>query len=163
MDPALRQALEELWSNDVPALSDHGSVAVRTIEERHRVRLPDDFADYLRWGSPQKEWVDEGGISWWAVDRIASWHELHDNLPDGIRLPEIEDHASEYLVFADFLDWCCAWAICCAEGSNRGKVALIGVTPDRFVAGSFLSFTRLAANDSDRLHSPAGDHYLDVI
>lgn len=34
---------------------------------------------------------------------------------------------------------------------------------NRFVAGSFLSFVNLAAQDSGRLHSPAGDGFTDLI
>ena len=108
--------------------------------------------------------MDDAGIIWWAAERIKSLREeCGDSAPDGQRNKAIEDEADKYIVFADYLMGCYAYAICCSDGPNWGKVALIGVEPDRFVASTFSTFVRLAADDSDRLHSPVGDHYVDVI
>jgi hypothetical protein len=66
------------------------------------------------------------------------------NIPDEyeheVDNPQIADEAASYLFFADYMIWCWAWAVCCSEGPNRGKVALIGGSPDRFVANSFSEF-----------------------
>lgn len=49
--------------------------------------------------------------------------------------------------------WCWAWAICCSEGPNRGKVAMIGGQPNHFVADSFRDFLAMALADDLRIHA----------
>ena len=44
--------------------------------------------------------------------------------------------------------WSWAWAICCEEGGDRGKVALIGGAPDRIVVSSFTEFVKAYIEDS---------------
>jgi hypothetical protein len=142
---------------------DRRRIAAQKLRDRYRLDLPTEFETYLVEESPQTDSMDDGGIIWWAPERIKSLpDECGPTPPDGQRNPDIEREEHQYLVFADYLDWCYAYAICCSEGPNRGKVALIGVQPDRFVATSFSTFVKLASADSDRLHSPVGDHYTDV-
>ena len=64
-----------------------------------------------------------------------------------------EKHA--YLIFSDYLIWCYAWAICCSDGPNRGKIALIGGLPDAIVAGSFRQFLLLELTDDLSIHQGA--------
>jgi len=108
--------------------------------------------------------MDDDGIIWWPPKRIHTLREetRRDPSPQCCNF-EIENEAGSYLIFADFLDWCYAYAICCNDGPNRGKVALVGLNPDRFVAKSFETFVRLAAVGSNRLHSPVGDYFLDLV
>src|SRR3954469_25198206 len=119
-------------------MADQRRTAARNLQERYGLSLPGEFETYLTEGSPQTDSMDDGGIIWWAAERIKSLRdECGPTTPDAQRNPDIESEAHQYLVFADYLDWCYAYAICCSEGANRGKVALIGVKPDRFVARSF--------------------------
>ena len=120
--------------------------------------LPEEFAAYVASAAPREDWTDEFGMIWWSAERIKSLRdECGDGSPGGHPNAEIEDEADQYLVFADFLMWCYAYAICCSAGPNRGKIALIGAQPDGFVANSFSSFMNLAAEDALLIHSPAGD------
>lgn len=59
----------------------------------------------------------------------------------------IAAEAHSYLFFADYSIWCWAWAICCGDGPNRGKVALVGGAPDRIVADSFSDFVERYLRD----------------
>lgn len=96
--------------------------------------------------------MDNIGTQWWSIDEIKSYR---DECPDGSPGQsniEIEQERDSYLVFADYLIWCYAWAVCCSEGPNRGKVALVGGMPDAFVAGSFREFMQLEFADAPVIH-----------
>lgn len=163
LDTDLREALQRLWRDEKPSLSTGGSAAVEDLQSRYGLILPEAFAAYLRSASPDRDWMHGGGIIWWPPERIKSLRdECGSETPNEQLNAEIEVEADTYLIFADYLDWCYAYAICCSVGPNRGKIALIAVRPDRFVASSFVTFVDLVAADSDRLHSPVGDHFTDV-
>src|SRR6478752_4078984 len=105
------------------------------IERRYGIRLPEDFKTYLDTRAPSEDFWDDANFVWWSAARVKSLtEECGRDTPDEQRNNEIEEEATRYLVFADYLDWCYAYALCCSEGPNRGKVALIGGRPDRFVA-----------------------------
>ncbi len=164
MESKLRDALKRLWASGQPPLSPEGGARALDLEKHYGVQLPGDFAAYLREASPQEDWMDNRGIIWWRPECIKSVpDECGTPTPREQLNPEIESEAHQYLVFADYLCWCYAYAICCSDGPHRGKVALVGIQPDRFVASSFSTFLDLAAADSDRLHSPVGDHYRDLL
>ena len=152
----LRDALQRLWVGEKPRLSSGGAAAVQAIEGRYGLSMPRDFAAYLGEAAPAGDWTDDRGFTWWDTGRIRSLEEeCGSDTPAAQRNAEIEAEPGAYLVFADFLYWCYAYAICCSEGPNRGRVALVGAAPDRFVAWSFTEFVNLAAQESDRLH-PGG-------
>jgi hypothetical protein len=164
VEAILAEALARLWSDERPLLSERGTVVAADLQRRYDVRLPSEFEAYLREGSPKTDWDSRCGFTLWPPERIKSLpDERGTETPALQRNPEVEREADKYLVFADYLAWCYAYAVCCSDGPNRGKVALIGANPDRFVASSLSSFLVLAADDSIRLHSPAGDHFSDLI
>ena len=128
------------------------SADVEALEERYSLKLPEDFRAYLLHAAPSATFMDDIGTQWWAANEIKS---ISDECPDGTPgqiNPEIERENSAYLVFSDYLIWCCAWAICCSSGPNRGKIALIGGQPDAFVADSFREFLRLELTDNLAIH-----------
>jgi hypothetical protein len=54
--------------------------------------------------------MDNEMVTWWNFDRIK-------NIPDEYAHelgPVITNGGREFLFFADYLDWCWAWAISCA-------------------------------------------------
>ncbi|MBQ1497868.1 MAG: hypothetical protein IIZ38_06105 [Sphingomonas sp.] len=55
--------------------------------------------------------------------------------------------AERCLFFADYMAWCWAWIICCEEGEDHGRVAVIGAG-DRRVADSFTDFVKAHVADS---------------
>lgn len=125
---------------------------VQALEGRYSLRLPEDFRSYLLYAAPATIWMDDIGTQWWAAKEIKS---IPDECPDGSpgKLnADIERESAQYLVFADYLMWCYAWAICCSEGPNRGKIALIGGAPDTFVADSFRDFLKLEMGDALEIH-----------
>jgi hypothetical protein len=116
---------------------------VAHLEERYGLRIPDDFRHYLLHIAPLQDAVDDEMTAWWSLDRIR-------NIPDDLTEmngeayqrsthTEIAAEEGRYLLFADYLVWCWGWAVCCSDGPNRGRVALIG-DPDGFVADSFTEF-----------------------
>jgi len=168
MNAALAEALHALWGSDPPIISQSGEIFCEALELRYKIRLPEDFKAYIIEAAPVSEWVDDGGICYWEPSRISSlkderagWAEW---TPNGSR---IDAEGMKYLVFADFMAWCgYGYAICCSDGPDQGRVAMVSTdsgTGDRLVASSFCSFLRLAAEDSNRLHSPAGDHYTNIV
>lgn len=110
--------------------------AVATLAARYDVALPSDFHAYLLHGCP----VTEGGMdhelgSWWPLERIR-------NLPDEEGCgptPDLPGNGARYLLFADLLNWCHAWAISCEPGPTYGHVIRVSDT-NVVVAESFTDF-----------------------
>lgn len=155
---SLYQALSTHWASSDPktyaqtyAPRAEGA-DVEALEERYSLQLPEDFRSYLLSAAPSVTFMDDIGTQWWAPNEIKS---IPDECPDGppgqINL-EIEREKDAYLVFADYLIWCYAWAICCSNGPNRGKIALLGGLPDRFVADNFRDFLLLELTDDLAIH-----------
>ena len=138
-------------------MTDDPNAAVRqarvaALEGRYGLRLPEDFRLHLLDPAADQGWTDNRGIEWWATHRIRNVPDECGATPEDQVHPEIEKELDHYLIFADFLCWCYAWAICCSEGRNRGKVARVGSGGDLFVADSFSDFVALARNDTLAIH-----------
>jgi hypothetical protein len=121
-------------------------VTVQEIEKRYGLSLPEDFKLYLLHAAPEGEFFDENLITWWTPQRIKN---ISDELEHYDDEPRIAQRADKYLFFADELFWAWAWAICCDDSEDRGKVALFaGLGADRIVAGSFTDFVATYLGDS---------------
>ena len=152
--PSLFKALSSHWAlSDPNTYTRHATRAhVEVLEARYSLQLPDDFRAYLTYAAPSVTFMDDIGTQWWAPSEIKSiMDECPKASPDQIN-SEIEQESEAYLVFSDYLIWSYAWAICCSNGSNRGKIALIGGLPDTFVADSFREFLRLQLADDLAIH-----------
>ena len=168
MDAELRDALHQLQGSWLPRPQAEATRLVEQLESRYSVRLPKDFRTYLVEASGRTGWCTD--IGWYPIEGIRSLTQVLEGLPEvatGDEAPqlnrEVETEADHYLVFADYLDWCgYGYAICCSDSARRGHVAMVHPSPGRFICRSFTTFVRLAALDSDRLHSTAGDHYTDI-
>ncbi|WCT75340.1 SMI1/KNR4 family protein [Sphingomonas naphthae] len=150
----LYEALSIYWASSNPdTYTRHNAgVEIEALEERYSLQLPDDFRAYLVCAAPSVTFMDDIGTQWWALSEIKSISDECPNGPPGRINPEIEQEIDAYLIFSDYLIWCYAWAICCSNGPNRGKVALIGGLPDAFIADSFRDFLRLALADDLAIH-----------
>ncbi len=129
---------------------------VETLEKRYGVRLPEDFRDYLLHLCPKDDFQGDGSTNtttWWPLERIKNVVEelaqMDSNSGFGTEITDkiIARDAAKYIFFADYMIWMWAWAICCDESKNRGKVAVIGGSPDRFVAGNFGHFVEMYVED----------------
>lgn len=150
----LYAALGTHWSSTDPHLYRPNAIAadVDALEARYALRLPDDFRAYLRHAVPAETFMDDFGTQWWGLSDIKPLsEECLDWTTDQIGR-EIAREGNRYLVFSDYLLWCYAWAICCSDGPNRGRIALIGGGRDAFVAEDFRSFMRLALVDDLAIH-----------
>jgi len=131
-----------------PVESQRRELAVLKVERDYRLSLPDDFRDYLLRASPVDQAWDDEMVIWWPIERLR-------NIPDEYESPvtemQVATTAADWLFFADFSLWCWAWAINCGDGEDRGKVALIGGSPDRVVAGSFANFVERHLTDPNSL------------
>jgi hypothetical protein len=158
----LRNALQQVGGFASTAPRTDAPQLVAQLEDRCGVRLPDDFKSYLIEASGVDEWSDHVGIGWYPIERIRSLPEIPAEELPGAN-PDVSAEADQYLVFADYLDWCgYGYAICCSAGARRGYVAMVHPSPGRFICRTFTTFVELVALDSDRLHSTAGDHYTDI-
>ncbi len=163
----LEDALGQLWKNRRPKASGDGETIAVALEARYGVRLPDEFRRYVTEVAPAEDWDDSTAVSLWAAGRIVSLRDACGPSSSGLPVNAgIEAEADQYLVFACFADWCgYAYGICCSDGENRGKVAMVGVDggPNRLCALSLASFIRLVAENSMRIHSPGGDGFTDIV
>ncbi|PTS82518.1 hypothetical protein DBR17_08945 [Sphingomonas sp. HMWF008] len=117
---------------------------IEAIERRYNVRLPLEYRDFLIHAAPvQDNDMDNDLGSWWTPERVKSILDegVHSNYP-----PDVAAEAETALFFLDHLGWCWAWAICCGDGPNHGRVILIN-SKDRFVADSFGEFVNRYIND----------------
>jgi hypothetical protein len=122
---------------------------IAALEQRYGVTLPEEFRHFLLGGAPAEDnHMDEMNGTWWPVDCIR-------NVPDEYETPlqdsRIEANAGKYLIFADYMIWCWAWAICCSDDEDRGRIAVIGGSPDRIIADSFGEFVGRYIEDSASL------------
>jgi hypothetical protein len=122
----------------------HAGASVDSLESRYGIRIPEDFRRYLIDLAPRLEFTDDEATAWWPLGRIRSLPEEYEH---GSNNAAIAAEAGTYLFFADYLIWSGAWAVCCSEGPNRGRVAFIGGQPDGFVADSFTEFVALYLRD----------------
>ena len=125
---------------------------VDAFEQSNSLALPSDFKAYLIFACPQRTYWDHIGTQWWALDEIKSVAEECPDWPPKHLGLEVKQEPDQYLVFADFLIWCYAWAICCSNSENRGKVAIVGSGHNCIVAGSFREFLVLELADSLEIH-----------
>lgn len=150
----LYEALSTHWALSDPSNYTRRGTSrdVEALEKRYSLRLPEDFRAYLIHAAPSTTFMDDIGTQWWPPSEIKS---ISDECPDGPAGQinhEIEQEKDAYLVFSDYLIWCYAWAICCSNGPNRGKIALIGGLPDTIVANNFRHFLLLELADDQAIH-----------
>src|SRR5689334_13209571 len=115
--------LSDWWraTGGAPEIAAGGGATVQEIEKRYGVMLPDDFRAYVAGVAPNEDfWDVEEGI-WWSPDRIKSIPDEYDHWVTDMAIAE---KAGSYLFFADFMIWAWAWAICCDDSEDRGKVAV---------------------------------------
>jgi hypothetical protein len=111
--------------------------AIRQVEQETGLSLPEDFRLYLLHASPLDQAWDDEMVIWWPIERLRA---IPDEYESDVTDAAIAAQAKDWLFFADFCLWCWAWAINCGDGEDRGKVALIGGSPDRIVAAGFAEF-----------------------
>lgn len=149
MQPA-HETLIYWWASHggVPEKAESAGAAVRDLERRYDLVLPEDFRDYLLQVAPREIHWDPELTIWWPPGEIKN---IPDEYTHPIRNPRIAAKASSYLFFADYSIWCCAWAICCEDGPDRGKVMVCAET-DHFVADSFTAFIQAYVADPNSVY-----------
>ena len=127
------------WAAEVPPYRRavyHGETEVRALEARFGLTMPASFRTYLLVACST---FDDGGEmdasdnAWWGLDRLVAVREGYDH---DLRNTALTKEAPTSLIFADHMVWCMAWAICCGQGQNYGRVFVIN-EPARFVADDF--------------------------
>ncbi|HSI16789.1 MAG TPA: SMI1/KNR4 family protein [Sphingomonas sp.] len=141
---AIHDILRDWWrGHDGPAGEPIAEGAVAAFEERHGLTLPADFRAYLLHAAPVTEEMDAECTTWWPFERLRT---LPEECPGDAPAPILRGRDAQCVVFADHLVWCWAWAICCGDDGNYGKVLLV-CGDDRFVADSFTDFVRRHVTD----------------
>lgn len=145
MEPSVKNAAALLlthWAAEAPSYGRavvHGETEVSALETRFGVNAPASFRTYLLAACST---FDDGGEmdtsynAWWGLDRIIS---VRDGYDQDLTNAGLRREAATSLIFADHMVWCMAWAICCGQGPNYGRVFIIN-EPTRFVADDFATF-----------------------
>jgi hypothetical protein len=145
------EALLKVWSEVGEQLHEKPAspAEIAELEVLFGVHLPEDFRDYLLYALPRSGVeLDRRMTTWWGAPRIASDQSMNGQ---AIAVDGNSSNPHRYLIFADHLIWCWAWAIACGDTDQRGKVIEIGHL-DRVVANDFASFVNLNIHDDDSLY-----------
>ena len=138
---ATHEILLEHWlrSGENPGRIANAASVVCDLERRYQMALPEDFRGYLLHSAPENDLWDNDDFIWWSPIRVKNIPDEYEHEIDNL---QVKPHAGSYLFFADYCIWCWAWAICCDQSENRGKVIRVGGGDDPFVADSFSEFIR---------------------
>jgi hypothetical protein len=137
---------------DAPRCASRAEETVQNLERRPGLSLPQDFRLYLLHAAPKEDFWDPEDTIWWAPQRVKS---IPDEYDGPIADPFIAGERENWLFFADYMLWCCAWAICCGAGERRGQVVRIGDDTSPIVARSFTEFVDTHITDAGALLQPA--------
>ena len=149
MEPVQKRLAKWLGTGALGAAElERRELAIRKVEQDNSLALPDDFRLYLLHASPIDQAWDDEMVIWWPIERLKN---IPDEYEQAVKDPRVASNAEDWLFFADFSLWCWAWAICCGEGEDRGRIALVGGSPDRIVAGSFAEFVDRHLSDPNSL------------
>jgi hypothetical protein len=131
----LKQWWDETGGMEIEQVSEE---RLAGLEKRYGITLPPEFRDYLQHAAPHGQLAWDGHTDWWSFERLRSVQEEEcENDADAF----LAGRADQWLLFADFMIWCWAWAIDCGDGPTRGKIAVVGDRRrDRIVAESFTDF-----------------------
>jgi len=136
------QKLQDFWrrtKSDItyrPTSED----AVSAIEHEYSIYLPAQFREYLLKSCPFGSGLDDSYTDWWSLERISSVAEEYKGWEKRLKNNDVLEYPHSYLFFADYSIWCWAWAICCKQGPNYGRVVQIDKIDDHFVANDFSQF-----------------------
>lgn len=123
------------------------------LEARLDLALPDDFRAYLIGAAPESPTDDQHDICWWPIDAVKPVPEEASGRADEPAMARaLGGEPEKYLFFADYMGWAYAWAICCSDGPQRGKVVLICTGVEGVVADSFSEFAARAVTNSPDIH-----------
>ena len=116
---------------------------ISKLEDKYAIKLPPSFREYLLYACPVGvDQHDPDLTTWWELERVKSLQEeSQGHLGYRIKDLEIQTNAASYLVFADYMIWSWAWAICCAPGENYGRILQLYKT-EEFVSNSFDGFVQ---------------------
>ena len=128
------------------------------FEQIHKVSLPQDMRNYLLVVDGMdmtltRDYQDRNGFSFWPLSKIRSAADEAKRHPEGYwGFP----HQDALFVFADYLDWCWAYAIRLESSlTEDSPVFLLGKKefPIR-IGNSFREFAELYLIDSPLLYDP---------
>jgi hypothetical protein len=118
-----------------------------------------DFKEYLRAvnGMTQSggQDCDAKGFSFWPLNRIKQVPE--ECLQHKMGVPSIRD-IEKYFVFADYMQWSWAYAICLAP--SQSGILQFGTRSPRLISNSFSDFVKAYMRDSEQLYLPKGRRSL---
>ncbi|MBN8810126.1 MULTISPECIES: hypothetical protein [unclassified Sphingomonas] len=142
---AAHAMLAGFWAHggDHPAPHADAETAVLGLERRYGIVLPADFRAYLLYVAPKEDHWDDGDAIWWPPTRIRNIPEEYAHALDN---PAVAAKAERCLFFADYMIWFWAWIICCEEGEDYGRIAVIAAG-ERWVADSFTDFVKAYVAD----------------
>jgi hypothetical protein len=131
----------------------HDEDGITALEACYGIRLPPEFRTYLSIAAPREQFMDKETLTSWSMRDIKSLADECARWEPGWGGDAVEAEQHGYLVFADYLIWCSAWAICCVEGAHYGRIAVIRGTPPKIcVADDLSAFIGMALHDDPRIH-----------
>jgi hypothetical protein len=150
------QKLREYWTAQGLKISSGASEEdVVTFESRNGVVLPQDFRNYfLKINGMVQDFgsgCDRKGFAFCPLSMVKSVAKecaKHPTVP-----VHEEEEADRYFVFADYLQWCWAYAIHLdASSPGTNQVINVGTLRPKVVADSFTEFVNLYVRDARELY-----------
>jgi hypothetical protein len=158
--PAAWEQLRKHWDEQgLPVIPGNSMNAVYDAERRLGCAFPTDFRDYLLYlDGMSASWPGDQDSEGYCFWRLARMHPVDEEaLQDsGAAAWCLFPSAHSYLLIADYMLWCWAFAIRLDGSDEHGCVYAIGQhSYPRLVASSFSDFVALYLADSDVLYPDA--------
>ena len=151
------QILVQHWSAQGLAVAAGASEeALQRLEARYGIALSSvpDFKEYLLNVDGMSQIggqdCDDNNFAFWPLVRIKNVPE--ECAENGLAVPTL-NQIEKYFVFADYMQWSWAYAICVAP-HDAGKILQFGTRSPRIIAASFCDFVDAYVRDSDQLYLP---------
>jgi hypothetical protein len=157
MNPSIEKLLAHWRSIDLRIPSGNSPAVISDFEARHHVIFPDDFHEYFLAVNGMSRVVghdcDKNGFSFWQLERVKPASGETQKNKSLLLSVEQPDH---YFLFADYLQWCWAYAIRLGPDTCPNDVILVGTLKPQKAASTFSEFLELYFRDAKELY-PASD------
>jgi SMI1 / KNR4 family (SUKH-1) len=138
------EALRQQKKQPIPA----SEADVAIFERDNKIQLPSEFRKYLLEAGGTT--IDTDTFCFYGIHQLRLWANEDPPIPS---FAHAQTDPTHYIIFADYLQWCYAYAIRVVGPKDRiGEVIHAGMLKPSAICETFCSFVDLYLVDDMRLH-----------